>query len=448
MIIPLKLGSIDYGALTSLCGASVPDAIKALRPRRLVTDSREVEKGDLFCALKGLKDGHSYTEEAARRGAEAVLAERKTNAPLPHIIVPSVRRALGDWSNGISGKDQLLRIGITGSVGKTTVKEAVACMLSPHFPIHATYGNFNNDLGLPFTILSAPHETKILICELGINRIGEMQELSRILRPHISVITCIGHAHIGAFGTRETIASEKLEILRYAEAKGTLFVPSGEKLLSRILPRGIKRISVTPFTEADYVHCQFKSHFEDTARNFALGYAKALGEHLGLSKDKIKMGLERILSLETHRHESIFLKMLFIDDGYNASPESMLGALRYLSSKSGERHVAVLGDMLELGEESDRYHRAVGRFAAKHAERLFFFGVYAKDYATGALAEGMCQISKSDSEKPGFSILSGERAEIAKQISAALRKGDTVLFKASRAQQIEKIIEEIKKQML
>ena len=447
MIVTLALGAINCGALASLCGAIVPDEIVNVRPCRLVTDSREIVEGDLFCALKGLEDGHKYAAEAEKRGAIAVLVEKKTDARLPHIIVPSVRKALGDWAIGVTEDDALLRIGITGSVGKTTVKDAIASMLSPHFSVHATYGNFNNDLGLPFTLLSAPGNTEIAVCELGVNHKGEMRELSRILRPHISVITCIGHAHIGAFGTREAIAAEKLDILAYAKENSAVFVPEGEPLLSCIPPRGIRRISTLPFGEKEYTAHGLSYPFEDTARSFALGYAAKVGEHLSLSEKAIHAGLERILSLETHRHESVLGGFHFIDDGYNASPESMLGALRYLASQSGKRRVAVLGDMLELGEQSSSYHRAIGRFAARHAERLFFFGAYAKDYEAGARAEGMRRLGDQQENFRGFSVIQGDKETLAAQILSALQEGDVILFKASRALQVEKIIDHIKKQI-
>lgn len=447
MIISLGLGAITYGEIARLCTASMPYAIQEMRPSRLVTDSREIRSGDLFCALKGKEDGHKYIEEASRRGAAAVLAESETAAKLPHILVSSVRKALGDWAIGASERTRLIRIGITGSVGKTTTKDAIAAMLSQRYSVHATYGNFNNELGLPFTLLATPPKTEIAVCELGISHHGEMEELSRILRPHISVITCIGHAHIGAFGSREAIADEKLAILSHAKANGVLFVPHGEALLTRLLPHGIRRIATSPFDEACYKKHGLSPFRDDVAKNFALAYAASVGKELSLSEAAITSGLRDILSLETHRHEIRVADMIFIDDGYNASPESMLGAIRYLNTLKGRRRVAVLGDMLELGEDSARFHRAIGRFAAEHTDRLFFFGAYAKEYARGAKAAGAREDSETKNTACVFSVLDGEKEEIAMAIHAAIESGDTVLFKASRALQVEKIIEMIKKRV-
>ncbi len=446
MIISLGIGAVPFGKIARLCDTTVPKAIESKTPKRLVTDSREVEAGDLFCALKGMDDGHRYTKEAASRGACAVLAETETNAPIPHILVPSVRGALGDWARGVAEKPSLLRIGITGSVGKTTVKNAVAAMLSEEYSVHATHENFNNDLGLPFTLLSAPKETEIAVCELGTGGKGEMKVLSGILCPHISLITCIGHAHIGAFGSREAIAEEKLKILSHAKGNGLLFVCAKEPLLTVLPPRGIRRIPVLPFADKDYQDARLPFDASDVAKNFALAYAQAVGRALFLTQDAIRAGLLRILALDARRKEETVGGIRILDDGYNASPESMLGALKYLSASANGRRIAVLGDMLELGEESAKYHRAVGRYAAEHADLLFFFGAYAKEYVAGAASFGASE--KGHASAPQYTVVNGDKKEIANAIAEHLASGDTVLFKASHALKTELLVQEIKKLIL
>ena len=163
MIIPLARGALSLEALCAILHTEAPLTCKRAVPLRLVTNSGEVTPGDLFCALNGRRDGHAYTSEAASRGAVAVLAEKSTQAPIPHILVPSTRTALADWAIAVTSDRKPLRIGITGSVGKTTVKDAVAAMLSVRFSVHATYENRNNDLGLPFTLLSSPKECDMLV---------------------------------------------------------------------------------------------------------------------------------------------------------------------------------------------------------------------------------------------------------------------------------------------
>ena len=444
MIIPLGLGAIRFGELGAVCKANIPLALTHREINALVTSSKEVKAGDLFCALQGKDDGHRYITEAAERGAVAVLAERRTDAPIPHILVPSVREALGAWASAVTKKQGLLRIGITGSVGKTTVKDAISATLSPFLPIHATYQNHNNDLGLPFTMLSAPKETKACICEIGVNHKGEMAPLSKILCPHISIITCIGHAHIGAFGTRESIAREKIDILSHATDGGLLLVPATEPLLTFIPPRTIRRQAIVPFSDADFQKFGIPPVENDIPRSFAFAYAAAVGTAMGLSEKQLAVGLSHIPHITGRRTEETVGSVCFIDDGYNASPESMMAALIYLSGKNSGRRIGVLGDMRELGEESAKYHHAMGRFAVRHCDILFFFGEFAKAYAAGASAAGATEYTAEKSDTVQFFVLSGQKDEISAAISSYLRPNDTVLFKASRAIRIEEIISLIK----
>lgn len=438
MIISLESGAFSLGELAKLLGCEISSNKANMFPKRLVTNSKEVCKGDLFCALSGLRDGHFFIGEAVQRGAIAVLCEKSADFPTSLLAVSSVKEALAKWAIAATKESDALRIGITGSVGKTTLKDATAALLSTRFRVHATYQNHNNDLGLPFTLLCAPRESEVLICELGINHEGEMAPLSRILRPHISAITCIGHAHIGAFGTREKIAEEKREILRHAEERGTVLVPTGEPLLSFVPPYGIQRRTVTPFSTEDYQRHALPASEADIPRDFALAFASAIGNACGLTAEEITLGLHRADALQKRRKEEKFADFLLIDDGYNASPESMISALLYLHKTPEGRRVAVLGDMLELGERSAAYHRAVGRFASTHADRLFFFGAYAKEYAEGAAAIG---------NGTRCIILRGNKETMAKQIVPYLKGNESILFKASRAVKVEEMIMHLKKEL-
>lgn len=447
MIISLGIGAVRLERIAAFCGALPPRERACVTPARLVTDSREILPGDLFIALHGKDDGHLYTKEAAHRGAVAVIAEKKTDADIPHIIVQSAKRALGEWARSVLKETNAYRIGITGSVGKSTAKDAIAAMLSTRFSVHATYQNFNNDLGLPFTILETPKETRILICEMGISHIGEMRPLSRILMPHISLITCIGHAHIGAFGTRDAIAEEKADILAFAEPNGLFIVPQNEKLLSFVPPNGIQRMPVLPFAEKEIEEHRLPIVKEDLPRAFSLAYALAIAKAFSLTNEEIAEGFRRILAHNTHKSEELCGDILLIDDTYNASPEAMLGALTYLSAKKENRRVAVLGDMLELGDESARFHRAIGRFAAQKADLLFFFGKSASEYARGAKAAGAVPLSDLNVKEPVFSVLEGDTEEMAKRITQNLKKGDVVLFKAARAMAAENLVATCKKRI-
>ena len=440
MIIPLARGALPLGKLGEILRVQIPSDISTHIPRRLVTDSREISQGDLFCALMGERDGHLYAKEAAAHGAVAILAEKETEAPIPHITVPSTRRALADWAIAVTKAQCPLRIGITGSVGKTTVKDAVAAMLSTRFSVHATHENLNNDLGLPFTILSAPQNTEILICELGVNHPGEMALLSEILRPHISVITCIGHAHIGAFGSRDGIAAEKREILRYAEDGGTLYVPITEPLLFLLPPRGIRREGIAPFDAHTCQKYGIPFSEEDVPKNLAYAISTAIAKACRLTDQEISEGLTRIAALQTRRKECYHNQVRIIDDGYNASPESVMSSLLFLSRFKQGKRIAVLGDMLELGEFSCAFHHAIGRFAASCAEVLFFFGDYAYAYACGARAAGASFCGEETESKSHYFLLSGNQGRDARQIASHIEENDTILFKASRALKIESLI--------
>lgn len=447
MIVSLGLGAISLDKLGALLRIRIPQEIRHATPKRLVTDSREVCQGDLFVALKGKKDGHAYAEEAAKRGALSLLVEKRTPACAPHLIVPDVRSALGAWAKGVTEGEPLLRIGITGSVGKTTVKDAVTAMLGTRFAVHASFGNYNNDLGLPFTLLSTPKNTEVLVCEIGVSHPGEMRALSQILAPHISLITCIGHAHIGAFGTRECIAKEKAQLLSYAEEDGHLLFPKNEPLLGFVPPHGIHRHPILPFSEEELQQYALSVSAADIPRRSALAYATAVARLCGLNEDEIKEGLCRILALEMHRKEEVVGDILFIDDTYNASPEAMLGALTYLASKKACRHVAVLGDMLELGEDSYRYHRAAGRYASECADILFFFGKHKEAYAEGAEASGAKNAKSGAQGLPAYFVLDGEKEEIATEIVRHLSARDAILFKAAHAVAADQIVALCKKKI-
>ena len=442
MRIPLLLGALPLGEIAAITSGSFRGGCGGFVPRYLTTNSGEVQRGDLFCALRDKRDGHAFAEEAQARGACAVLAEHPCAVRLPHLLVPSVRRALGDWAKATSRKEGLLRIGIAGSVGKTTLKDALAVLLDAAAPTHATSGNFNNALGLPLTILSAPRDTRFCLCEMGVNHRGEMRRLSEILAPHLSLITCIGHAHIGAFGSRRAIAEEKKAILAHAEQGGFFFVPAGEQLLSFLPPRGIRRIPVSPLSVEECQRNGLPDLTDDPPRALCFAFCLAVTGVLGIPRDAVERALPAALALQSRRKAVCVGSLLFLKDGYNASPESVMASLRYLSSHARGRRVAVLGDMLELGEKSFAFHRAMGRFAVRCADLLFFFGASADAYADGARAEGAAE-GERGMGAPCFFTLCGDTRTLAQKIAPHLKKEDTVLFKASHELGADAIAEEL-----
>ncbi len=423
MIIPLLIGRRPLRRLAEELGADWQGA--EVIPFRLVTDSREIEEGDLFCALQGKGDGHLFAKEAERRGAVAILAERKTEADLPHILVKSVEDALLQWAHLALKGHPCLKIAITGSVGKTTVKEKCATVLKGSYRIHKTEGNRNNQLGVPFTVLSMPDETEVLIVECGMNSRGEIERLSRTLEPDIAIITSVGYAHIGRLGSREEIASAKMEILLGMKKDAPLFLPMGEPLLSPCFMRKNLHF-VLPFEEKN-------QHFplpEDIGERWGLGFAYRLGHFLGIREDALYSGLSEAAKTPTRRQISTVKGVTLINDTYNASPESVIAALDLLSDMKAVRKIAVLGTMLELGDASVLLHRAVARHAARCADCLFYYGEETEAIKNGALGGGM-----SAESIYLFPTLDAIKDFLLSFVS----RGDTILFKASHGMRAEKL---------
>lgn len=435
MIINLGIGSILPQALAAYTKATVsPSVPMHHRPTRLVTHASEVLSGDVFCALKGNRDGHAFIAEALARGAAFVLCEKAPSENTPALIVENTLLALGEWANGCLKEQPPTVIAVTGSVGKTTLKNTLSCFLSAHAPTHATEGNQNNALGVPYTVLSAPKDTRFLIAECGSNHPGEISYLSRILCPDVAVVTCIGHAHIGAFGSREGIAKEKLSIADGLKPNGALFLPFGEALTASLAPKSYSRTFVKLPSEKERLAWELDER--DIPALWAIAYTKAISRHLGIPFEKAPASLLRAAS---SRRTLLREKgVLWIDDSYNASPESVYAALVSLGMHAG-RKLILLGDMLELGDSAPAMHRAMGKLAAMSADHCFFFGAHAEDYAAGAIEAGARQAHA----KRQYTLLHGDAREMAKSVVPHLKMGDTVLAKASHALHADVLLHQI-----
>lgn len=423
MVFDLGIGKMSLAALSKLLSDEKSE--NEATPLRIVTHSAEIENGDLFCALRGEKDGHLFAKEAAERGALAILAEEETEAKLPHILVKNVIESLGVWANHVCRTAKIHRIAITGSVGKTSTKNAVATVLGVRFRVHAARENYNNLLGVPLTVLETPPQTEILVAELGTNQRGEIAKLSAILEPHTAIITRIGQAHIGAFGSRGAIADEKLSVMEHLSPQGKLFLPPNEPLLDASLAHG-GRTEVPPLPS-------LQGKKLDIAAATSLGYAYAVGKSFGLTEEELSEGLQRAASTDLRRKKIWAGNVCLIDDTYNASPESMQVALEYLSEFAPKRKIAVLGDMLELGNECKRLHEEAGKTAACSADVCFFFGENAEHYMNGAHA-GECH-----------RLPVGAPMDTARALLPFLQKGDTVLFKASHGVHAERVCNALRK---
>ncbi len=394
--IPLSLAEI-------ICATSgVASADAGYTVTAISTDSRLTERGDLFIALVGkFFDGRDFIEDTRGRGAITLGA-----CAAADIIVDNSEAALLNIASLYKTKLQSLRytVAITGSIGKTTTKEFLRAITSGAHITHANFENYNNALGVAHTILSAPRNTEILITELGMNHAGEISALSRAVKPDVAVITCIGTAHIGNFGSRELLAKAKLEI-NDGMTDGKTVVPLEEPLLEEAQGRYTVSL-LSPNADAFLIPLfegEDKSFFDFYSKKliitrasisvpgrhnlYNVAMALAVASLIGIPGSKINLG-DVTPSLLRQKWIRVGSNTVY-DDTYSSSPEAVIGVLKEGAKKKGE-HFAVLADMLELGAITEAEHYRVGKAAAELGySRLFLFGVYSPFFARGAVDGGL-----------------------------------------------------------
>ena len=418
----------------------------------ITTDTREIEKGDLFIALIGDKyDANDFCSDAELLGAYIISSSYSGCC----IKVKDTLAALRDLAKAYKKHLSSLKhtVAITGSVGKTTTKNFTAAILSGAFKTHSTKGNENNLIGAPLTILSAPADTEVLVIELGMNHLGEIERLSEAVAPDIAVITNIGSSHIGNLGSRKMIARAKCEILAGMD-KGCAIVPKDEVLLSEIK---CKRTVSANDADADYYYFLVSESAKESVIDFyfkdkciqnlkiplfgahiiySLALAISVAAECGLSIEDIQKGCKNI-DEHSVRHKLLQLNDFFIfDDSYNSSLESVEADLAMLKTLKGHKTSALLGDIHELGAETERIHRRLGEIAYESGiEHLYIYGIYSSFVAKGALKRGMNPdkiFINTDLFKPELT---------AKQIKSAHTPGEIILFKASHKTNLSKIID-------
>lgn len=415
----------------------------------LTTDSRELETGDLFIPLKGSKyDGEAFVEDCLKRGGICLTTKKRNNC----ITVTDTEKALLHLANYYKTKLSKLKhtVAITGSVGKTTTKEILKELCSAAYKTYATKDNQNNQIGLPLTILSAPKDTEILILEMGMNHSGEISKLSKCANPDIAVITKIGTAHIGNLGSRENIAKAKLEILDGMK-DGKLIIPDGEPLLSDVKNSYVFSLknktayiyinnnegNLTIHTSYGYI--QLKTDLQGDAITECLCAAVSAALLAEVGFEQLKCGFLRI-SDNISRQKIISCKKFdILADYYNASYESVISSLDLLSKlKNYSSKGALLGSIYELGNEAHKIHYKIGEYAAKlRLDNLFIFGEYYNDVFCGAVSGGMPEdkifITKDTTDFENAAML----------ISKHSLKNEIILFKASHAVNLGRVIEHL-----
>ncbi len=441
--IPMSIGEIAESARGIVFGN------RDRKVTHITTDSREALTGDLFIAIEGERfNGESFVNEAICQGAIPMSKARYAEG----ILVSDTRAALLSLTGYYIGKLRALKykVAVTGSVGKTTTKEFLKVLLSESYKTHASEGNYNNEIGMPMSVLTAPPDTEVLICELGMNHAGEIAKMASVLRPNIAIITNIGSSHIGNLGSREAIAKAKLEVTEYID-NGVALIPKNEPLLACVKNKATFSISDA---KADFsLACKGKNDitfykngsdflsekfsFSEEHLRLSLLISVATASLVNVSAASIKRGVLKI-SRENIRQKVISRENFnFCTDFYNSSPESVFAALDSIVKLDGfPQKSALLGDILELGEHAEAIHKEIGRRLCDYGLcRLYLFGPLSRYIRDGAVEGGfpLGQIfSNEDADSPHIT---------AKQIRDNSTEREIILMKASRGMRLERVLD-------
>ena len=428
----------------------------------VVIDSRQVGSGYLFVAIPGEKvDGHKFIPDVFAKGAAAVLSEQQLEDPAgPYILVESTTKALRDLAEYYRKSLDIKVVGITGSVGKTSTKEMIASVLSEKYKVLKTEGNYNNEIGLPLTIFKIRAEHEVAVLEMGISEFGEMHRLATMANPDICVITNIGLCHLENFKTRDGILKAKTESFAHLKKDGIAILNGDDDKLSTIRQVGDKEpvfygmeekmeyredakksVYATGVENLGLYGMQARIHTPEGERDVRIPIpgehnvynalaATAVGLSLGLSLDQISSGILKAKTIGGRTNLLNTGSMTVIDDCYNANPVSMKASLDVLATAEG-RKIAVLGDMGELGENEKKLHYEVGEYLAKKEIDVLF--------CAGELSEEIAKAAQKESKTCEVYYFK-TRDALLEQLLPFLKKGDTVLVKASHFMEYPEIV--------
>lgn len=434
-------------------------------------DSRTLQPGDLFIALPGLNfDGHDFVWKAFKKGAKgAVIRKDRKNYILNScrwkdkvlVEVEDTLLALREWSKHYKKAFSTLNICITGSNGKSTTKELIAHLLGQKFSLLKTMGSYNNEIGIPLTLLQLDHSHQILVIEMGMRGLGEITMLTDMVSPDLAIITNIGEAHIGLLGSRENIFKAKSELLYSLNSKGVAFLNGDDPYYTRMkeIVKGKEVISFGLDDQSDFMaeniqlmgEAGISFYLKVKGKKFKKMFLPLLGKHnlynalaaiavayyLNLDLELIEKGLASFPSLAMHL-QLIQLpnQVKILNDTYNANPLSTKKALETLVEiGKNNRKIVVLGDMLELGKKNCFYHQQIGKKIAKFPiDILCTIGEGGKIIAQTAKREGL-------SPKRIFSYQKNRKRCLAKRLIYLFQPGDLVLLKGSRDMHLEDILE-------
>ena len=452
------MNPLTVSQIAQFAGASLSSGDGTVVINKLSTDSRTIKRGELFVALRGENfEGHDFVEASAKAGAAGALVDLNWAGSVPNnfalLRATDALQAYQTLAANYRRSLTLKVLAITGSNGKTSTKDFAASVLARRFQITKTEGNFNNHVGLPRTILEATSGDEVAVWEIGMNHPGEIAALAKIAAPDAAIITNIGVAHIEFMGSREAIATEKGALAEAVEPQGTVILNADDPFSKGIAARTrakvvlagttggtVRAIEIrqsadgSEFTIVEGAHrCRAQlpvvgSHMVQNAL-----LAVAAGRAFGLSIEECAAGLAAAPLTKARLQMKEIGGVQFLDDSYNANTDSMKAALRTLVELDTEgKRIAVLGEMRELGAESERGHREVGEAAATlGVDQLITIGDAAELIAEGARTAGLDKVSSARST-----------AEAAKLLGEIAEPGDLVLIKGSRAARTEEVIEQ------
>lgn len=418
------------------------------------TDTRKIEEGTMFIALKGENfNGNNYVLDAFNKGAKIAIVDEvkcdlnELKEDVALIKVQNTGRALMDLAKFYREKLGLKVVGITGSAGKTSTKDLVAAVLSDKYKVFKTKGNFNNEIGLPLMILELDSTYDVAILEMGMRGLGQIKELAEIASPDLGIITNIGISHIEILKTRENILKAKMEIATFFDKNNTLVVCGNDDFLG-VLPEaeykivktgvgenfkiGAKNIALEELSSKFTVYDGEKEEEEEFSldmpgehniSNLMLGIA--IAKELGVSFEEMKRGLKNIeatsMRLELIKKDGFSI----LNDCYNSSPVAVKSAIDVMKNIEGKRRIAVLGTMRELGHKSEEAHEEIGKYAKENGiEKVLCFGDFSENIKEG-YGEG-CTVYEN-------------KEELIKDLLNIICDGDIILVKASRSLKFEEI---------
>ncbi|MBX2837016.1 MAG: UDP-N-acetylmuramoyl-tripeptide--D-alanyl-D-alanine ligase [Gammaproteobacteria bacterium] len=414
-------------------------------------DTRTLVTGDMYIAIRGDRfDGHDFIEAAQSQGASALLVEHTVASDLPQLIVKDTRRALTQLAKFWAGVYPVPTVAITGSNGKTTIKEMISAILSKVGPVLYTQGNLNNDIGVPLTLLRLRAEHQFAVVEMGANHVGEIAGLTELVEPKVALISNIGPAHIEGFGSIDRVAAAKAEIFQGLTSAGYAVINDNDHFKD-FLKEKANHAHIRTF--GNQSHCSVSVSEDGTELQigdrkvpltlqllgrhnaFNAAAAAAVADILGVEFNTIVSALEQVPAVPGRLEATQIAEgITVIDDSYNANPASTAMAIDVLKQFPSQR-ILILGDMLELGPEAEKLHQAVGHGAAADIDKLFSVG------------GKFCRLA-SDAHGRGEHFDSHEACLEQLQQQLTVGEATTLLVKGSRGSRMEKIVQGLKKMAL